>query len=302
MDMNTKRTQKVRNKKRKGFSLVELLIAVVVLGILGTMLFSAGTSAQNKARLSVAQNDLDGIKNAVYQALMLHPEVMKYKDGEPANANQKIVDFINAEVDEAWRFEMLDNPSNSGGVAATEVHRDPWDSPYGLYIYTDTNTGTYTDKTGKLLAESDSVVYIVICSAGMNGTGGPMGTDGGNYSSELNQLTTAANMVNNTDGIDDLGVIIRIRNGSTTTATFGFDTATLGSLEDTQWIFGKPTAAAGGKVFDFLNVTDRTANVKCGGSIDRFYDVSTLGDPPIAVIGDWGTGGNGGEVAGAEGE
>ena len=54
---------------KKGFSLVELLIAVVVLGILSAMVLAAGTASQNKARMSVAQNDLDGIKNSVYQAL-----------------------------------------------------------------------------------------------------------------------------------------------------------------------------------------------------------------------------------------
>lgn len=226
---------------RKGFSLVELLIAVVVLGILGAMLIAAGTAAQNKARVSVASNDIDSVRNAVYTAFMMKPQVMQYTDNTD-NWAKIVVDNINAELDENWQWTLLD-PANtkpqSGPIAQTKNLRDPWKNPYTMYIYTDSFTEKYKDENMTALPKSDSVMYLVIASAGPNGTGVGMG-ENGEIIVDAGEVAPAAqvqNMVNNTDGIDDLGVVIRIRNGSTTQATFGWDAAMLGTLKDKQWVF-----------------------------------------------------------------
>lgn len=265
---------------RKGFSLVELLIAVVVLGILGAMLIAAGTAAQNKARVSVASNDIDSVRNAVYTAFMMKPQVMQYTDSTP-NWARMIVENINTELDENWQWTLLEDKSadgttntnfKSGPIAQTKNLRDPWKNPYTMYIYTDSFTQKYTDDAGNPLPKSDSVVYLVIASAGPNGTGVGMGENGELVveAGEVVKGTENINkMVNHTDGIDDLGVIIRIRNGSTTQATFGWDAAMLGTLKDKQWIFcarqGEGTTVQG----------TYTASLKGNGSangtsIDRF--------------------------------
>ena len=104
---------------RKGFSLVELLIAVVVLGILGAMLIAAGTAAQNKARVSVASNDIDSVRNAVYTAFMMKPQVMQYTDNTD-NWAKIVVDNINAELDENWQWTLLD-PANTKQIGRAHV-------------------------------------------------------------------------------------------------------------------------------------------------------------------------------------
>ncbi len=290
-------------KTRLGFSLVELLIAVVVLGILGAMLIAAGTASQNRARVAVAQNDIDSVKNAVYQALMLHPEVMQMTDSAANNA--KIITYISNEMDEDWQLYMC-NTSNtsestdtakapiaaetgcwttttnmvasSGAVAQTLNHMDPWGNPYGVYIYTDTMTKEYNDAAGTALDAADSCCYIVICSAGTNGTGGPMGISGdAKTNPSVNNWLDPAKMINNTDGIDDLGVIIRILNGSTTMATFGWDNATLGTLKNYQWVFGKVgTDAKGGTYTRNSSGNMTTASYAKSGSIDQYPDLKTL--------------------------
>lgn len=285
---------------KKGFSLVELLIAVVVLGILSAMVLAAGTASQNKARMSVAQNDLDGIKNSVYQALMSHSDAMKLRDNK-ANSIRTIVDYINAELDDAWQFKILDGATTSGGVAFTTVQKDPWGSPYGLYVYTNTYGTRYASGPADASAEGgkapmcgpgDSVLYVVVCSAGKNGSGGPMGIDGMNYT-DTKEIKSASKMVNNTDGIDDLGVIIRMKNGTLMQASFGTEQSSLGTLKDTQWIYGNP-GSAGGVLYDFKNKESKTPAggwITSAGSVDQYYDtVSLNGISDVGgskVVGDW---------------
>lgn len=278
-------------KARKGFSLVELLIAVVVLGILGAMLIAAGTAAQNKARVSVASNDIDSVRNAVYTAFMMKPQVMQYTDGT-ANWAQTVVNNINEELDENWQWELLPDVKNadngapsSGPIAQTPRMRDPWNNPYTMYIYTDSFTTTYRDEAGtQNLPESDSVMYVVIASAGPNGTGVGMGYQGNiavDATSGIAVDGSRANMVNNTDGIDDLGVVIRIRNGSTSMATFGWGAAAMGDMANTQWVFcghqGAGSYAVTGKYTkkDGSSITESNPFTS-GSSLDQFPNLEKL--------------------------
>lgn len=274
--------KKVFAQARKGFSLVELLIAVVVLGILGAMLIAAGTAAQNKARVSVASNDIDSVRNAVYTAFMMKPQVMQYTDSNPTAWAKNVVENINAELDENWQWEPIGgdwaNITHSGPVAQTPRMRDPWNNPYTMYIYTDSYTTKYVDENNAALPASDSVMYVVICSAGPNGTGVGTGMTG-DVLVEAGAVAGSADigkMVNNTDGVDDLGVVIRIRNGSTTQSTFGWEAAALGSLKDKQWIFcaksGEGSAQVAG-TYTKRNggqLVEQAAGYAVGTSLDRF--------------------------------
>lgn len=275
-------------KARKGFSLVELLIAVVVLGILGAMLIAAGTAAQNKARVSVASNDIDSVRNAVYTAFMMKPQVMQFTDGT-ANWAETIVGNINEELDENWQWKVIPGAgTKSGPVAQTITMRDPWNNPYTMYIYTDTFTTLYSDESGTELKDQDSVVYVVIASAGPNGTGAGMGETGTIGLSAINagDATTGAaaigNMVNNTDGIDDLGVVIRIRNGSTTMATFGWGAAALGDLNGKQWVF---CGAVTDKVPAGVWTGEAAGKHTKGSSLDQYPNLEKLSACTNKVIG-----------------
>lgn len=270
--------KKFAEKARKGFSLVELLIAVVVLGILGAMLIAAGTAAQTKARVSVASNDIDSVRNSVYTAFMMHPEVMQYTDKQ--SNFESIVNYINEELDENWQWEPIGGtyPTKSGPVAKTVVQLDPWKNPYIMYIYTDTHTTKYVDSNGADLTGPDSCVYVVIASAGPNGTGVGTGLNGtiGKNGAAIS-TTDIGLMVNNTDGIDDLGVVIRIKNGSTTMATFGWQSASLGELKNVNWYFcGEASDDVNGSwsELDDGHVVGMSDGPSKGSSVDRYPNLT----------------------------
>lgn len=285
---------------RKGFSLVELLIAVVVLGILGAMLLAAGTAAQTKARVAVASNDIDSVRNAVYTAFTMKTSFMQMHDSEATF--KSIVEAINAELDENWEWEPIGGgasyPASSGAVAQTKVQRDPWGNPYTMYIYTDDwtttyasgrggsgGTGTIADQMNTPLVDADSCIYLVIASAGPNGSGVGMGSDGQNgLAGGATPTASAANCVNNTDGIDDIGVVVRMLNGSTTMATFGWANASLGTLEFTNWYFcGQKAGASPAGVYTELQASGAVGPYGSGGgatvagsSLDLFPNTENL--------------------------
>lgn len=67
-------------KNRKGFSLIELIVAVIVLGILATMVINSGASAQRRARISSALNALENYKTSFTSVCMSYPGVMKDRE------------------------------------------------------------------------------------------------------------------------------------------------------------------------------------------------------------------------------
>lgn len=276
--------KKAFDKARKGFSLVELLIAVVVLGILGAMLIAAGTAAQNKARISVASNDIDSARNAIYTALMMNPSVAGYTDATATATNwdKAVVDLINAELDETWQWDPIGGTftGKSGPVAQTRTMRDPWGNPYTLYLYNDTYTECFYNDAGAHFTAPDSTMTLVVASAGPNATGVGTGVDGTNGINGV--AAVAANMVNNTDGIDDIGVIMQLANGSTTQATFGWSAATFGTLENINWVFcGTSKGAPVGKYsqVDEAKVTEvasyaNGSSIKLHPTLDKIYVVA----------------------------
>ncbi len=282
--------KKVFARARKGFSLVELLIAVVVLGILGAMLIAAGTAAQNKARISVASNDIDSARNAVYTALMMNPSVAQFTDAS-SGWQKSIVDMVNAELDETWQWDLLDatagagTTGKSGAIAQTRTMRDPWDNPYTMFCYTDDFTEKYyadetsgnsVDAPTHMLNKSDSSFVLVIASAGPNGTGVGAGLNGELGKGAVATGTpSAAEMINNTDGIDDIGVIMHLVNGSTTQATFGWSSATFGTLEHVNWYFcsaginGKFSVVTNGSAGDYAGPANGSS-LKLHPTLEKF--------------------------------
>lgn len=289
METLKKRVGRKTMKRRKGTTMVELLGVMVVIAILAAIAIGGIGAARDNANETSAQSDIKTYTTAIQQVVMLHPEVMKFTampDGstKPANAIETLVGYINDQMEEQWKFEVLPNATLSGGVATSTIKRDAWGNPYGLYIYMDDKATTYMDKAGATLKESDSCIYMAIVSAGKNATGGPVGHDGNNFDAETRKIATASAMVNNTDGADDLGVIIRVLNGDIYTATFGLDKTTLGSLKKIQWIFGVPSST-GGICFDYTSETSKTPTT--GGSIDLYYDSLQVKGANSQLFGTW---------------
>lgn len=276
-------------QRRRGTTMVELLGVMVVIAILAAIAIGGIGAARDNANETSAQSDIKTYTTAIQQVVMIHPEVMKFTalaDGstKPANAIETLVGYINDQMEEQWKFEVLPGATLSGGVATSTIKRDAWGNPYGLYIYMDEKATTYIGKDDQALKEADSCVYMAIVSAGKNATGGPVGHDGNNFEADTRKIASASAMVNNTDGADDIGVIIRVLNGDIYTATFGLDKTILGSLKGIQWIFGVPSST-GGICFDYTTESNKTATA--GGSIDKYYDSLQIKTNGGKLFGSW---------------
>lgn len=269
--MNLVKKNKMR--ARRGMTLIELLGVMAVIAIISVIAVGGITAARDSANETSVQSDIRTYQTAIQQVLVQHPEVMKFTATNPANAADLFVEYFNSQVEEQWKFDRLTTNIGSGGIATSSIKRDAWGNPYGLYIYFDDQAPLYKDKTGNALQDSDSCVYIVVASAGKNSTGGPVGADGTNFNADDRKIASAAAMVNNTDGVDDIGVIVRVLNGDVYTATFGLNKSTLGELEGIYWIFGVPSSE-GGIGFDFEAAASKKPT--SGGSIDQYYDTGTL--------------------------
>ena len=110
------------------------------------------------------------------------------------------------------------------------------------------------------------MIYIAFVSAGPNGTGGPVGANGDNIDTGNNNVIISPKaMVNSTDGIDDIGVILRIRDGKSFYATFGTENSTLGKLEDVVWIshLSNSIHTIHCKTMDYITLLNQMSDQHC---------------------------------------
>lgn len=240
-----------KKKAKKGSTLVELIGVMIVIAIIAAIAIGGIIAARDRANVTNTQSDLRTYENAAKQVMMAYPDIMKYKDG--GTVSKKVIDLLNNQLETEWKFTELTNTAGSGAVGYSTIKRDAWDMPYALYMYTDTQTTKYGNKdlNAPQYKNEDSVFYLVIASAGKNSTGVGVGTAGDNINkTKGNIIADQTKMINNTDGIDDMGLIVRIYNGDVYSATFGFEGATLGTLEGLYCVFGATTSEDYGIYYD----------------------------------------------------
>jgi len=78
--MNTNTEKKTANAMRAGFTLMEILVAVAIIGILGTVAVQQVTGNIERAKLTAAKESVDNIANAVtsyYLANKKYPNDLK---------------------------------------------------------------------------------------------------------------------------------------------------------------------------------------------------------------------------------
>lgn len=124
-------------KKRSGFSLIELLIGVVVLGILGALMLSSGGSAQNKARVTAAMTGFENYSTAFNTAMMTHPGIATDRwdawksDGGVSyttkDAMSRIVTYMNQNLSEELQLVWSDEKHCYASKGT-----DPWGGNYVL--------------------------------------------------------------------------------------------------------------------------------------------------------------------------
>jgi len=101
----------IRNKSKEGFTLVEILIVVVIIGILATIAIPAYFRYVERGYASDAKVQ---IKNIAQSAEIYYQEQQEWPDGWEQMRDEGYLD-IKTSTTRKWEFE-LDPPSVDGGV------------------------------------------------------------------------------------------------------------------------------------------------------------------------------------------
>jgi general secretion pathway protein G len=112
----------MESRGSSGFTLIEIMVVVVIIGILGAMIVPRIMDRVPQARVTAAQNDLRAVANAL--------EMYKMDNFHYPSTDQG----LEALVTKPSGFPEAKNWSPSGYLPKTPI--DPWTKPY-VYIATE---------------------------------------------------------------------------------------------------------------------------------------------------------------------
>jgi general secretion pathway protein G len=118
-----------RLKKQAGFTLIEIMVVVVILGVLGALIVPNIIGAPDEARVTAAQSDIQAISNAL--------ELYRLDNSIYPSTEQG----LEALVEQPTGFPEPRNWGPEPYLKKTPV--DPWDEPY-YYFSEDRNFEVYS--------------------------------------------------------------------------------------------------------------------------------------------------------------
>ncbi len=142
--------------KSKGFTIVELLIVIVVIGILATLVIVTFTGIQQKARNSQRQTDINAIDShveAFYADKGFYPTFGQLNDATWRGANLK----------------GLDPEALVGPKAGALSHASSGTATGDSYNYWANHGGTSTECAGTAATDDDSSCDTFVLSALLEG-------------------------------------------------------------------------------------------------------------------------------------
>ncbi len=128
------------HRKQEGFTIVELLIVIVVIGILAALVVTTFTGIQQKARDTERQTDIKAIHGqleAYYAQNGSYPALAEVNDATWRSTNMKGLDT-----------EALKDPKGSAATLASSVSS----TAYGYTVTPSTCTTAAADCTGYTLS------------------------------------------------------------------------------------------------------------------------------------------------------
>ena len=145
-------------RKSDGFTLIEVLVVIAIIGILMSLLFPAVQSALNAAKKAQAKNDVTQIANAII-AFDTEYGRLPGDDGAPQQLTGSLLNALIGKNDtlnprKIIFLEVQDFKRGKGGIKGG-VFVDPWENPYYVALDTDydnqvgvsSNSGTSADST-----------------------------------------------------------------------------------------------------------------------------------------------------------
>ncbi len=115
--------------KVKGFTLIEIMVVVVILGVLGALIIPNIIGRPDEARVTAARSDIQQISNAL--------ELYRLDNGQYPSSDQG----LDALVEEPAGYPEARNWSPDGYLKRLPV--DPWGEPY-LYFSEDRSIEVYS--------------------------------------------------------------------------------------------------------------------------------------------------------------
>lgn len=130
--------------KHNGFTIVELLIVIVVIGILAALVITTLSGAQDKAKLAKVQNDIAALERAIVSARIQADQPLTRITnhgctGCDCKYSQSPVDALPyyelPTTHACWTryYSALDRISAASGAKLDQLKAgDPWGSPYWI--------------------------------------------------------------------------------------------------------------------------------------------------------------------------
>ncbi len=163
-------------KKVRGFTLIEIMIVIGIIGVIGSIVMPAANAGRDKALIAAAQTELNSIKTAFEQ---LYTDTGLYPNGAASYCRSSLP--ADNEVNLASSTSNLStDDSGWGGWEGPYISEltDPWSTPYYLdedYQCLATTTGC----NGLADSGTDSSV-LVSCGPNREVSGGSCTYDGDN--------------------------------------------------------------------------------------------------------------------------
>ena len=104
-------------KAEKGFTLVEILIVVVILGILAAIVIPQFTSASTEAKESALQSDLQAMRSQIELFKIHHNDLLPGEEGTGP------LDITTATTTARFETALISKTNQAGAVGTTAAHR-----------------------------------------------------------------------------------------------------------------------------------------------------------------------------------
>ncbi len=164
---------RLHRRAKSGFTLIELMIVVAIIGLLVAVLLAVLISARSKAKIGEAHNFLDTAiptaiskwQDAKGKNSNSFPPSGANSDSDIFQGNQLLYEALVAEPGKAGKDAFVPNDAYSKGTQNNKpVFLDPWENPYRYRNWTQTTKGA---KGSKALKHNDGTYDLV--SSGPDG-------------------------------------------------------------------------------------------------------------------------------------
>lgn len=102
-------------KNKKGFTLVELMIVIVVIGILAAMMMFSSTEAINEAKATKIITDLETLKKAGMSYYADHYNEFRKNPEQLINVNQ-LIEYVGKDHPDLKNYKFTINRNNTDGA------------------------------------------------------------------------------------------------------------------------------------------------------------------------------------------